>query len=634
MAIRILLVEDREDDVLLVKRHLAKASIQAEWRWVDSEVGYLAALDENYWDLVLSDANLVGYSGLQALKSLRERDADLPFILMSGEHGEEIAVEAMRMGANDFVLKSNLSRLAPAITREVKEFAIRKDHREVQEAQRLLYAAMEHVPDLVLITDRQGSIRYANSAVEQISGYDRSEIMDQNPRIFKSDKHDTQFYRNLWETILQGHTWRGRLVNKRKDGTLWDGEASISPVLDGQGVIHAFVCAIRDISHEQELRNQLEQAQRLESIGLLAGGIAHDFNNALMPILVTAELGGLRIDTDPGSRRDFELILKSASRARALVRQILAFSRKSEHESVPLELHLIVRESLKLIRSVLPTSLRLEEHIDQTSTFVKGDATQLHQVILNLLTNASHAMKHTMGTLGIALEVWDYPDPFACTAGGMLPGGRYLCLKISDTGVGMDQETINKIFLPFFTTKGSGEGTGLGLSIAHGIVRDMGGGIQVDSEVGKGSTFKVFLPVFESGVVMAEGLPMSCRRPLCVLLVDDEQEILNGLAFALRGMGYHVQAASSPKEALRVFGISPDAFHVLLTDLNMPELSGVDLAQAIWSMRPGLPAVLMSGFSDALDIDRARELGFACILEKPKSAIEVAAILESAVPDK
>src|SRR5664279_107176 len=321
--LHILLVEDSPEDAQLLVLHLQNHGVVFTCTREASFEGFLAAFTTETWDLVLSDFNLPGTDGMEILKCLRGLDPDLPFILLSGVLDEGAAVAAMRAGANDFVLKGNLARLVPAIEREMKESELRKKQRHFEEELRLLHTAIGQTPDMVVITDPEGTILYANAATEVISGYPRAELLGQNPRLFKSGQHDAEFYRSMWEVLLRGETWKGHVVNRRKDALLWDSEQVISPVYDAHGVLQNYLCTARDTTLERKLQGLLEQSQRLETIGTLTSGIAHDFYNILMPVLGHAELGLGRAPGDPRLRHDLEVIQASANRGKDIVSQIL-----------------------------------------------------------------------------------------------------------------------------------------------------------------------------------------------------------------------------------------------------------------------------------------------------------------------
>lgn len=496
-----------------------------------------------------------------------------------------------------------------------------------EEELRRLHMAINQAPDAIFITDPEGGIVYANPALEGISGYSLTELLGQNPRIFKSDRQDLAFYRVIWDTLKKGETWRGPFINMRKDGRYWEAESSIAPVLDSEGRLVNYVCTQRDVTHERLLQSQLEESQRLEAIGVLAAGLAHDLNNILFPILAHAEMGLNREGASPALRKDLEVILLSAQRAGNLTKQVLSFSRNEAMEVHSIELHRVVMESLKLLRAAIPSSIRFQIASDPASGFVKGDPSRLHQIMLNLCSNAAHSMRGGSGTLKISLHKENLLET-QCVTGRLLPKGDYVVLEVSDTGRGMDSETLSRIFLPFFTTKGPEEGTGLGLSNVLGVVQSMNGGIQVESEPGAGTTFRLFLPLVPAIttpiVDIARPLPPGNER---ILLVDDDAMVLATLESMLSNLGYQVVAMANPQQALERFQADPAAFNLLLTDLTMPGMTGHDLIAKVRSLQPGMHALLMTG---VLDMEEANEHGTSRpdgILTKPFSNHAVAGMI-------
>ena len=631
--LRILLIEDSPEDVELLRLHLRTHGIAFTSVQVDSMEDFQLALEAEAWDLVLSDFSLPGTNGMEILQALRKHDPDLPFILLSGVLDEAAAVEAMRNGANDFLVKSNLSRLVPAIEREMKESGLRRKQRQFEAELRLLHTAIGLTPDMVLITDPEGTILYANAATELISGYSRAELLGQNPRLFKSGQHEAGFYRSMWEVLLRGETWKGHVVNRRRDGLLWDSEQMITPLFDAHSVLQNYLCTARDTTLERQLQGLLEQSQRLETIGTLTSGIAHDFNNILMPVLGHVELGLERAPGDPRLKHDLEVIQASANRARDLIRQILTFSRKGTARPVPVEAQTLLAESLKLLRSAISMAITFDLDLDSRGRFVLGDPTQLHQVILNLCTNASHAMQGQAGRLTVRLKAEQLPPTF-CAMNILLPEGDYLCLEVTDTGRGIEPEHLDKIFLPFFTTKVAGEGTGLGLSVSHGIISNLGGGLQVTSQSGVGTTFKVFLPVLAAETTAAEtGMEAPPQGQGHILLVDDEEALLQVFHSSLAGMGFHLSSYRRPEEALRAFLDDPGGFQVLVTDFAMPGLSGVQLAEAIWAVNPAFPVILLTGSPDHGPTPvAAGETGFLACVAKPIGPKDLAKAILQVLP--
>jgi PAS domain S-box-containing protein len=412
-------------------------------------------------------------------------------------------------------------------------------------------------------------------------------------------------------------------------------EVSSCPLMEN-GEVQGFVHIAKDITQQKMLEAQLRQAQKMESIGTLAGGIAHDFNNILVPILGYAELALDRVEpTDPVAG-DLSQITKAAYRAKQLVKQILTFSRQADHELWPLEPHLVIKEALKLLRSTLPTTIAIRQQIATDCGAIFGDPTQLHQIIMNLCTNAYHAMRDTGGGLDVSLSKVDVGDEDCSLLNLDLSPGSYVKLVVSDTGHGMDKQTMARIFEPYFTTKPTGEGTGMGLSVVHGIIQSYHGHISVESQPGIGTTFSVYLPrAKEKGdpeaALLNGPLPTGVER---ILLVDDEKTITNMLQMILEKCGYQVSAINHSPEALALFEQEPAAFDLLITDMTMPGLTGFDLARRVLALRPGMPIIICTGFSELINQEKAAELGIREFLMKPVTSRGLAHCVRKALEGK
>jgi two-component system cell cycle sensor histidine kinase/response regulator CckA len=471
--------------------------------------------------------------------------------------------------------------------------------RKKAEAEReQLATAIEQAGETVMVADAQGNITYVNPAFEAVTGYARTEVLGLNPRIFKSGVHDEEFYRELWETIGSGKTWQGRLVNKRKDGTLFTEDATISPVRDKAGMITSYVSVKRDITHFLAQEAELLQAQKMEGIGRLAGGVAHDFNNILSVILSSAELALESLREGDPLREDLLDIQQSGKRAAVLTRQLLAFSRKQVLQPVPLDLNQALAEMEKMLRRIIGEDIEFARVLSPDIWLVKADPGQVEQVVMNLVVNARDAMpkggKLTLETANVELDQV-YADS---NAGAGL--GPNIMLAVTDTGVGMDEQTMARVFEPFFTTKEVGKGTGLGLSTVYGIVKQSGGSISVQSVLGQGTTFKVYLPRDTSLVAPIVTATPAVTRPVgteTVLVVEDEQAVRNIARRILEGAGYAVLTAASGGEALLTCERHPSEIHLVLTDVVMPQMSGKDLVDRLASIRPGVRAVFMSGYT-------------------------------------
>ncbi len=890
-SLRILIVEDSEDDVLLLQRELQRGGYDLTFERVDTAAAMNKALEREKWDVIISDFNLPQFSGQAALELLREKGLDLPFIIVSGAIGEEIAVEAMKAGAHDYVMKDNLARLAPAIERELREAKVRQERKRAEDAlrqseerlraifdnvpvpiftkdragrytrsnpynlnywscdpigktdaemlppefanelqaadlhvietgqelvieeqfpspqgvrnqivrkvplrdargnivgilgiahditdrkqaeeeirrrnrelallnriiaasvselepeeiletacrelakafelsqvaaallnpekttavivaeqlaegqssalyqswsvaedpsyqyilsrkaplvisdtptdphlvsvqpllrqrgitslvllplvsqnqvigtlglgdpkprsfsndeislawsvadqvagalaraqldkeRRQLSTAIEQTAESVIITDTEGQILYVNPAFEQVSGYSRSEVIGRTPRILNSGKQSPSFYRQLWSIIVTGSVWQGRFINKKKDGTLYTEDATITPVRGDTGEIVNYVSVQRDITHELQLEEQYRQAQKMEAVGRLAAGIAHDFNNLLTAINGFATLIQTELSSADPLQELVEKILHSGQRAAELVRQLLAFSRKQAVKPQILNLNTIVSNMDKMLRRIIGDHIELETILAPDLWSVRADASQLEQIIVNLAVNASDAMpdggRLTIETTNLVLD-----DRFAADHLDAEPG-EHILLTVSDTGTGMSKEVMQHIFEPFFTTKEVGKGTGLGLATVFGIIKQNSGHIWVYSEPGQGATFKIYLPrVTETAAPsLVSDLNRSLPRGLeTILLVEDELIVRELASRVLRQQGYTVLDVSDGEEALQTARGFEGEIHLLLTDVIMPQLNGQTLAEQLKSMLPRIKVLFTSGYT-------------------------------------
>jgi len=497
--------------------------------------------------------------------------------------------------------------------------------RQDAEAEReRLIMAIEQASETIVITDAEGNIQFVNPAFETTTGYSAEEARGQNPRILKSGVQDESFYRTLWQTVTAGRTWRGRMVNRRKDGSLYTEEASISPVGGGKDQVTNFVAVKRDITSEIDMENRLTQAQKMEAIGTLAGGIAHDFNNILSAIVGFAQLVEEELPEGSQNRADLGEVLKAAGRAKGLVKQILAFSRQGDHQARPLRVDLIAKEALKMLRASLPASMEISHSMDPELPHVVADPTQVHQVLLNLCTNAAQAMEDESGVLEVRLDAVKLEKELL-TLAGHLPPGEYVRLRVGDTGVGIPEDVMGRVFEPYFTTKKAGEGTGLGLAVVYGIVKDSGGGILVESASGKGTIFTVYFPgsVGEPETVEPRQKHFPRGREQ-ILFVDDEPPIVKLGKEYLERLGYDVTATQSPLDALDLFREAPDRFDLVITDMTMPRMTGDEFASAVLSVRPGIPVILCTGYSRRMSETKAREMGIRAFVMKPLAQDELA----------
>jgi PAS domain S-box-containing protein len=473
------------------------------------------------------------------------------------------------------------------------------ENKRAMEERELLMNAIEQTADAIVITDSKGTMQYVNPAFVRITGYTNEESIGRNPRILKSGEQDDAFYKTMWNELTRGKIWSGRLINKKKDGSLYTEEATISPVHDSSGAIINFVAVNRDITQECEAENRLRQSQKMEAVGILAGGVAHDFNNMLSVILGYTGMALKKTEPSHVNYRNLEAIRKAAERSAELTRQLLAFSRKQPLEPKVINLNDLLENLEKMLRRVVREDIDFKMVYTDNLDLVHADPGQIEQIIINLVTNARDAMpeggKITIETTNVELD-----EQYAETHLGTRVG-RYVLLSVSDAGCGMDEKTRERIFEPFFTTKAPGEGTGLGLSTVYGTVKQSGGYIWCSSEPDKGTTFKVYLPrTNESPALETEQdvSPVRDGDEEHILMVEDEEQVRSMLEAMLKELHYQVTVAENGEEALLLYqeqGFRPD---LIITDVVMPGMGGKRLVEQVQKTVPEQKVLYMSGYTD------------------------------------
>ncbi|MBI1865278.1 MAG: PAS domain S-box protein [Nitrospirae bacterium] len=483
------------------------------------------------------------------------------------------------------------------------DFVIIRDltERKKIEAERdVMIAVVEQAVEPIIITNPDAAIVYVNRAFEKQTGYTREEVLGKRPSILQSGRHDRAFYERMWGTLLKGEAWTGVLVNRRKDGTLYQEETVISPIRDADGRIANYVAIKLDVTRERELEAQLRQSQKMEAVGRLAGGVAHDFNNMLTVITGYSEFLLKRLSESDPIRSEISAIRQAGERAAGLTRQLLAFSRRQVLAPQVLSLNKVVSEMEKMLGRLIGEDVEIIMVLGRGLSNVKADPGQIEQVVMNLAVNARDAMPEG-GKLTIETADVDLSEAYVREHVGVVPG-RHVMLSVSDTGHGMDDETRSHIFEPFFTTKEVGKGTGLGLATVYGIVKQSGGHVSVYSEPGRGTAFKIYLPRAEEEATPGQEVVPSeeLRGTETVLLVEDEEGVRDLASRVLRENGYTVFEAENGQTALDVLDRHEGPVDLVLTDVVMPGMNGFELTKRASVLRPGSDVLYMSGYTEEM----------------------------------
>ncbi len=486
-----------------------------------------------------------------------------------------------------------------------------------------------------------GTVTLVNRKGREILGYDLIELLGNNWIETVIPENDRAKTEKDFKDFIDGK--KGNVAQLESEVVTKSGERRliewhVTLVGDGEGKMTGTLSSGEDITdreravlEREHLQSQLRQAEKLKTIGTLAGGIAHDFNNILTPIIGYSHMALGAVPEDSQVHADIERVVKGANRAKELVNQILTFSRRGEFEVSPVHLQLVVEDALKLIEASSPANIEIHPRIDTQCPPVMGDPSQLHQVVMNLCTNAFRAMEKSGGRLNVFLESFEVDTKFTKHRADSYRG-KYVKLRIQDTGLGMGPETLERIFEPFYTTREIGEGTGMGLATVHGIIASHGGEIFVDSELGQGTTFDIYLPQTtlepEKEVSGDQTIPEGSEN---ILFVDDEEEIGNLARQMLERAGYKVTTKTDSREALKLFQKKPQDFDLVVTDQAMPKLYGVKLAEEILKVRPGLPIILISGFADTITLESVKEIGIRDFIMKPLVGYELAQAIRHAL---
>jgi hypothetical protein len=620
--LRVLLVEDSPADAELIVAELERSGHPLVWKRVQTAKEMKAALAANGWDIVLSDYAMPSFSGPAALEVLKSTGCDVPFLIISGTVGEETAVASLRAGAQDFLTKNNLSRLLPAIQRELADVVARRERGQAQEALRHSEAQYRLLVDRAVFgiyrSTKDGRFLSVNPALVKMLRYESAEDL------LATNLNEIYVDVSVRQTLLRRMEENGSITGaevawRQKSGAVIQVRYSGWKLESSDTGSCTFETIVEDITDHARLEAQLRQSQKMDAVGQLAGGIAHDFNNILTAILGYSNLVAERFAPGDPQRADIEEIHQAATRAAGLTRQLLAFSRKQIFEIHVLSLSEVVQEIAPMLHRLVDETIKVTT-ITKDRRRVKADRVQLQQVLLNLVVNARDAIN---GAGRITIETSDIElDAAYAREHPSAQPGPHVMLAVSDTGHGMDPATQARIFEPFFTTKPAGRGTGLGLSTVYGIVKQSGGHVWVYSEVGSGTALKVYLPATEEAVWMAP--PRRTLEPgqtnATVLLVEDEEGLRKLVGRVLRKYGFTVHAPATPVEAVALASSRTIPFDLLLTDVVLPDITGRAVATTVLQHHPECKVLFMSGYTDDAIVRHGVLDEDAAFLQKPFTA--------------
>ncbi|KDA40632.1 hybrid sensor histidine kinase/response regulator [Frankia sp. B2] len=650
--IHVLMIEDSDDDAVLVIERLRRGGFEVISDRVEDSEAAASVLRTRPPDLVICDYHMPAFGAEAALMQLRASGLDIPFIVVSGQVGEETAAALMRAGAHDFLLKDRMSRLVPAVQRELREADDRQRRRQAEAALRRseerFRLLAEQATD-VLFRCRlcpRAEVEYVSPAIRMITGYPPEDLCGRPDTLFSLvDKEDRPTLKGSWRTA-NPEPLRVRW-HPREGVEVWT-EQRVVGVHDDQGHLVAVQGILRDVTEQvhadeerERLRRQLDQTERLESLGRLAGGVAHDFNNLLGVITGYAEIVLDTLPDDDPCRADMDEISRAADQAAGLTRQLLTFSRQESSKPETLDLNAVVEGTRNLLRRTIGEDIEIVTLLDPDLHPVTIDPSKIQQVVMNLVVNSRAAMpdggRLTLSTANLDRDRGPSPADRPAAHGRPSPEERpkrgWACLAVADTGCGMSPEVIRRAVEPFFTTKGPGEGTGLGLATVYGVVKAAGGEVDIESEVGKGTTIRILLPATaRSGPAPVDTTRDDTTRDdttrddatrgqgKTILVVEDDAAVRAVTTRILVRSGYLVHEAGSPAEALDRFGPGTTRIDALLTDAIMPGMTGYQLIEQFRRTRPELPVMLMSGYAAGAEKSVAGFPPGVAHLQKPFTA--------------
>lgn len=622
--LQVLIVEDVEDHMLLLVRELERGGYSLDYLRVETREEMQAALIETNWDLVIADYTLPLFSAPDALQLLQQQQRDLPFIIVSGTISEETAVAAMKAGAHDYITKGRLARLVPAVDRELREAQERQKRREAEQALqdserkiREQAALIDITSDAIFVRDFSNRILFWNQGAERLYGWRSLEVLEKNVcQVLGLNSVDQES--EMIQAVLEEGAWQGECHRVNQSGESVIVATRCTLVHDELGEPRSILTVDTDITEKKRLETQFLRAQRLESLGTLASGIAHDFNNLLTPILAIAQLLPLKMpEVNEQNLQLLQMIEDNAKRGAELVKQIVTFARGGEGKQSPMQIRHLMSEVAQVVQQTFPKTIEVRLTIATSELWViAADATQLHQILMNLCINARDAMPQG-GTLSLSAENVVLDESFARMNPDARPGA-FVVVTVADTGSGIPAELFERIFDPFFTTKEFGKGTGLGLSTALGIVRNHQGFIQVESQIGQGTQFKIFLPAIEQSIAepTAEATSPNGNNQL-ILIVEDEPSIQQVMQTTLELCHYRTMVASDGVEAISVYANHRHEISVVIIDVMMPTMDGLTAVQVLQKLNPEVKIIVMSGLATESKVGQMTDHHICAFLSKP-----------------
>ena len=631
-SIRILHLEDSPLDAELIASKLSHGGLNCDITWVADEARFTDALSAGTFDVILCDYNLVDYDGMTALLLARQMHPVTPVMLISGTLGEEDAVKCLQKGATDYLLKQKLERLPAAVTRALAEAEEQRLHKREQDRNHELAALLDKAHDAIYVRDLDQHITYWNQGAERLYGWTAEEALGKRA-IDLLYPRETPELLAVREAVLTEGEWLGELKQWTKDHKEITVMARRNLVRAADGKPVSILNVNTNITERKMLESQLVRAQRAESVASLAGGVAHDLNNTLGPILMATELLRMRY---PKDNELVETVALSATRGAEMVRQLMTFAEGVEGERLPVQSRHLLDGMETIVRSAFDKNIQVQTRFAPSLPPVMGDATQLHRVLLNLCFNARDAMLQG-GTLTLEAENVKIDAEYARSVPDAKPG-NYVLWSISDTGTGMAPEIMDRIFEPFFSTKGPGKGTGLGLSTLVGIVKSHGGFIQVYSTLGQGSTFAVYLPVDgiseeETVTIPALAIDSAFRgNGEAILVADSEPAVRQFARTVLTALNFKVYTAADATEAIVLAKEKPNELHAVIIGPLMPELRGFAFLRVMKRMLPKSEVLVASTRLSETEAEDLRALGIHSVLAKPYDESGLIQALRIALP--